>query len=88
MKKILLLLLCGILIFNVVSCNRNDDPEETDGTEGITASKYTFISNEEKSTWRSNLTAILSKNEIHAFEPGLPGSFAIGLMDINFDNSP
>jgi hypothetical protein len=88
MKKILLLLLCGILIFNVASCNRNDDPEETDGTEGITASKYTFISNEEKSTWRSNLTAILSKIEIHEFEPGIPGSFAIGLMDINFDNSP
>ena len=88
MKKILLLLLCGILIFNVASCNRNDDPKETDGTEGITASKYTFISNEEKSTWRSNLTAILSKIEIHEFEPGIPGSFAIGLMDINFDNSP
>ena len=88
MKKILLLLLCGILIFNAASCNRNDDPEETDGTEGITASKYTFISNEEKSTWRSNLTAILSKIEIHEFEPGIPGSFAIGLMDINFDNSP
>ena len=87
MKKILLLLLCGILIFNVASCNRNDDPEETDGTEGITASKYTFISNEEKSTWKSNLTAVLSKIEIHD-EPGIPGSFAIGLMDINFDNSP
>ncbi|MBR4016991.1 MAG: hypothetical protein IKK11_04165 [Oscillospiraceae bacterium] len=87
MKKILLLLLCGILIFNAVSCSRNDDPEETDGTEGITASKYTFISNEEKSTWKSNLTAVLSKIEIHD-EPGIPGSFAIGLMDINFDNSP
>lgn len=87
MKKILLLLLCGILIFNVASCNRNDDPEETDGTEGITGSKYTFISNEEKSTWKSNLTAVLSKIEIHD-EPGIPGSFAIGLMDINFDNSP
>ena len=87
MKKILLLLLCGILIFNAASCNRNDDPEETDGTEGITASKYTFISNEEKSTWKSNLTAVLSKIEIHD-EPGIPGSFAIGLMDINFDNSP
>ena len=58
MKKILLLLLCGILIFNAVSCNRNDAPEETDGTEGITAAKYTFISNEEKSTWKSNLTAV------------------------------
>ena len=87
MKKILLLLLCGILIFNAASCNRNDDPEETDGTEGITASKYTFISNEEKSTWKSNLTAVLSKIGIHD-EPGIPGSFAIGLMDINFDNSP
>jgi len=87
MKKILLLLLCGILIFNVASCNRNDDPEETDGTEGITASKYTFISYEEKCTWKSKLTAVLSKIEIHD-EPGIPGSFAIGLMDINFDNSP
>ena len=46
------------------------------------------MGNEEKSTWRSNLTAILSKIEIHEFEPGIPGSFAIGLMDINFDNSP
>ena len=88
MKKILLLLLCGILIFNAVSCNRNDAPEETDGTEGITAAKYTFISREEKSAWKTKLSAVLSKTEIHEYEPGIPGSFAIGLMDINFDNSP
>jgi len=99
MKKILMLLLCGILICSVVSCRQNDHPQEPEGTGETTASKnterteettklkYTFISNEEKSTWKSNLTAVLSKIKIHE-EPGIPGSFAIGLMDINFDNSP
>ena len=88
MKKFLLLLLCAILIFSVVSCNRNNTPEAPDEVDETTKLKYTFIPDEEKNTWKTKLTAILSKAEIFEFEPGLPGSFAIGLMDINFDNSP
>ena len=35
------------------------------------------------------LTAILSKTEIHDdYEPGIPGSCAVGLMDLDFDHSP
>ena len=88
MKKPFILLLCAFLAFSIVSCNGIDKSEETDGTEETTELQYTFISNEEKSTWKFKLTAILSKTEIHEYEPGIPGSFAIGLMDINFDNSP
>ena len=87
-------------MFSLIACNRNDKPEETHGTEETTKEtaeeatkettelKYTFLSNEEKFAWKSNLTAILSTIEIHEYEPGIPGSFAIGLMDIDFDNSP
>ena len=61
MKKPFILLLCAFLAFSIVSCNGIDKSEETDGTEETTELQYTFISNEEKSTWRSHLTAILSK---------------------------
>ena len=88
MKKFFILLLCGIMIFSIASCKRVDNNEETDNAEETNELQYTFISYEEKSTWKAKLTAILSNTEIHEYEPGLPGSFAIGLMDINFDNSP
>lgn len=94
MKKLFVLLLCGIFVLNLVSCNRIDNPEETDSMETVNAMEdttelqYAFITYEEKCTWKSKLTAVLSKVDIRDYELGLPGSLAIGLMDINFDNSP
>ncbi len=59
--------------------------DESDSTE---SGKYAFISQEEKNTWRSALISVLSKSRVHEFEPNCPGSISVGLMDINFDNSP
>ena len=59
--------------------------DESDSTE---SGKYSFISQEEKNTWRNDLIAVLSKPRVHEFEPYCPGSISVGLMDINFDNSP
>ena len=59
--------------------------DESDSTESV---NYSFISQEEKNNWRSDLVSVLSKPRVHEFEPYLPGSISVGLMDINFDNSP
>ena len=50
--------------------------------------KYDFIPQEEKDAWSSDLSAILQGIEIHDYEEGVLGSLSVGLMDINFDNSP
>ncbi len=47
-----------------------------------------FISQEVRNTWESDLTSILSGVDIWDIPNGMPGSHAIGLMDLNFDNVP
>lgn len=70
---------------NIESDKGNDDPDDLNNIESV---NYSFISQEEKNTWRSDLISVLSKPRVHEFEPYLPGSISVGLMDINFDNSP
>lgn len=48
----------------------------------------TFLSQEVKNSWRSDLVAILSEIEVWDVENGIPGTYAVGLMDLNFDNIP
>ena len=70
---------------NIESDKGTDDPDDLNSIESV---NYSFISQEEKNTWRSDLISVLSKPRVHEFEPYLPGSISVGLMDINFDNSP
>ena len=70
---------------NIESDKGTDDPDDLNSIESV---NYSFISQEEKNTWRSDLISVLSKPRVHEIEPYLPGSISVGLMDINFDNSP
>ena len=70
---------------NIESDKGTDDPDDLNSIESV---NYSFISQEEKNTWRSDLISVLSKPRVHEFEQYLPGSISVGLMDINFDNSP
>ena len=69
-----------------VESNKSD--LDSDNSDCIESDNYSFISQEEKNMWRSDLITILSKSRVHEIEPYLPGSISVGLMDINFDNSP
>ena len=47
-----------------------------------------ILSQEVKNTWKSDLIAILSEVDVWDPENSIPGSHAVGLMDLNFDNLP
>ncbi len=83
MKKILAVLLCGVMLLCAVSCkNSETDNQDKNEKEDGKPQQPTFISQQEKNTWKDDLTEILSTvNE-------KPGNYAVGLMDINFDNLP
>ncbi len=84
MKKIFSILLCAILLFSIISCDK-ESPETSDG--GSDEVQYEFISDKEKSTWRSSLENTLANIIIHDIA-NPDRSLAVGLMDINFDNIP
>ena len=50
--------------------------------------QYTLLTEEQKQFWKPYLLNILPSIEIWDSEKYIPGSFAIGVMDINFDNVP
>lgn len=52
------------------------------------STKYLFLAEEEQQTWKPYLINTLANIEIEDSENYIPGSFAVGLMDINFDNVP
>ena len=77
MKRLATIILSALLLFSAfVGCNTSDN-NSIENSEN----EYTFISQEEKNTWRDKLINVLSNCDIY-------GSFAVGLMDLNFDNSP
>ena len=95
MKRFAAILLTALILFSFAACdftdqsqcdsenststdNKENNTSDTDNTPTINPS---FITQEEKNTWRDKLVNVLSNCEIF-------GSFAVGLMDLNFDNSP
>ena len=77
MKRLATIILSALILFSAfVGCNISDN-NSIENSEN----KYTFISSKEKNTWRDKLINVLSNCDIY-------GSFAVGLMDLNFDNSP
>ncbi|MBQ3011954.1 MAG: hypothetical protein IJD74_00270 [Clostridia bacterium] len=77
MKRLAAIILSTLLLFSAfVGCDTSDN-NSIENQEN----KYTFISSKEKNTWRDKLINVLSNCDIY-------GSFAVGLMDLNFDNSP
>ncbi|MBE6698886.1 MAG: hypothetical protein E7584_01390 [Ruminococcaceae bacterium] len=73
-------------------------PQETTQpqTESTTApthqecpsTKYPFLAEEEQQAWKPYLLNTLANIAIKDSEHYIPGSYAVGLMDINFDNVP
>ena len=99
MKKIFLSFICLIMLFAIISCdqnntypNGNDDPpsdlQDTPAWSETDDPSCTFISQEVKDTWQAELIAILSNVDVRDRENSIPGSHAVGLMDLNFDNVP
>ncbi|MBE6684333.1 MAG: hypothetical protein E7592_01620 [Ruminococcaceae bacterium] len=102
MKRLAAIILSALILFSFTACDLfNDSPEESENstsaeseesttldTDNTETYEYSFISQEEKSTWKPKLTAILSQSQIHELEQFTPGSVSVGLMDLNFDNSP
>ena len=63
-------------------------PESTpDAVFNPSANCY-VLSEKEQQTWKPYLLNTLANIEIEDGENYIPGSFAVGLMDINFDNVP
>ena len=96
MKKILAILLCLLIILSTVSCEKEnstqqafDDKKDTSVTEESSVdekSPYTFISKQERLSWKDKIVTALSKaNPYKEIEPGILGA---ALMDMNFDNTP
>jgi hypothetical protein len=52
------------------------------------STKHRFLTEEEQQTWKPYLLNTLANIEIGDSEKYIIGSFAVGLMDINFDNVP
>ncbi|MBR6768751.1 MAG: hypothetical protein IKM34_04615 [Clostridia bacterium] len=47
-----------------------------------------FLSYDVRNTWKEDLITLLSQLDIWEPENSIPGSYAVGLMDLNFDNTP
>ncbi len=93
MKKILSIFLCLIFICSIISCNTKEysyENEETKSTSQKTQVEekipYTFISEQERLTWKDKIITVLSGN--HIYEEIEYGGLGAALLDLNFDNTP
>jgi hypothetical protein len=93
MKKLLSIFLCLIFICSITSCdtkeNLSDNEKsentlkETDVVENI---PYTFISEQERLSWKDKIITVLSGN--NSYEHIEYGCLGVALMNLNFDNTP
>jgi len=94
MRRCFVFLICLGLMIGLVSCEKPwGEPEDTDAadkTEKVETPvpEISFLDQSMKTAWREDLTAVLSKVDIWDPENGMPGSSAVGLMDLSFDGIP
>ena len=94
MKKILSIFLCLIFVCSIVSCDTKEYPSgtlETALQEAPTDEQlpYTFISKQERLTWKDKIVTAISNNGFYDDYKVLQGHFiGMALMDLNFDNTP
>ena len=87
MKRGLLLFCC--LMMALVGCRQGVADSIAPGANVENdESAYTFISAEQKQLWREDLLALLEEIEIYDIENAIPGTFAVGLMDLDCDGIP
>ena len=93
MKKLLSIFLCLIFTLSFVSCDTKEYPAETEASETTLQESptdehlpYTFISKQERLTWKDNIITVLSGN--NSYEQIEYGCLGVALMDLNFDNTP
>ena len=102
-KRILAVLLCGVILASATACNTSDknidqsvgttiensmeNPTEkpVENPEGVEGQ---FLSKQVKESWRSPLLSFLSTHDRSDYLNGIGGSYAMGLMDLDFDNIP
>ena len=93
MKKISSIFLCLIFICSIVSCDTKENLSDNEKSENtlkethvVENIPYTFISEQERLSWKDKIIATLSAaNPYEEIEPGILGA---ALMDLNFDNTP
>lgn len=102
MKHLASIILTALLLFSLASCvSLVDSPQEsesniaTDSEESSTPDTNNnesdvnkFISKEVKNSWHDSLLSVLAQVGIYDQELDVTGSFAAGLMDLDFDNIP
>ena len=95
MKRLAAILLITVLLFSATSCGFVSDkldklytPDENAESTVADPSLHRFISQDERNGWRDNLISVLSQCDIYDSDLGILGSFAAGLMDLDFDNTP
>lgn len=90
MKRIISILLTISLLASALMClvSCKFEKDDDDRTSSKKDKKHSYISQEQKNTWHDKLYALLLKSDIHDSELGLLGSYAAGLMDFDFDNTP
>jgi len=54
----------------------------------VTSELETFLSQDVKNSWKDDLVVLLSQMPVWEPENSIPGSYAVGLFDLNFDNTP
>ena len=96
MKKILYIILCLLITWSIVACDKEDstqqpfeDKKETTSTEEGSAEEntsYAFISKQERLTWKDHIITVLSGN--NSYEQIEYGCLGAALMDLNLDNTP
>ena len=93
MKKHLCLLFTLCIMFTFVCCDKGNEENNGTNTSQTTTNDSkmksdTFISQDTRNSWRADLIATLSGKDIRGLEDSITGSFAVGLMDLNFDSVP
>ena len=93
MKKILSIFLCLIFALSIVSCDTKEHPSESETLETTLQENianehlpYTFISKQERLSWKDNIITVLSGN--NSYEHKEYDCLGVALMDLNFDNTP
>ena len=91
MKKLLAILLCFVFVCSFAACDNwsihNGSESTQDSTEAPSTEDelpYSFISMQERLSWREKIINVLSLGD--AYKDDL--CLGVALMDLNFDNTP
>lgn len=85
MKRILALIVCGLILFTVTACGGNESDTTAQTT---TAETEATVPGSIKTEWKDKLQSILYDIDVWDPDSSMPGSNAVGIMDLDFDGTP